>query len=333
MALSRRALRDASIILAAVIRADSNGNGFTEDAGETATFARALEYVRAKTYDVRYPNLKARTFLPLATDIPAGAESWTYRSWDWVGMAAIIESFADDLPTVELLGREVPHPIRSLGAAYYYDVQEIRAAAFAGVPLDAKKAAAAKRSIENRIDKIAAVGDAPSGLPGFINNPNVPLITTLDTNFNGDWSNPATTAAQILSDLHYIANSIFLASKGAHTPDTMIIPATDYAVISTRPVSDLDPTTTILAAFLAASPYIRNVDQWIYLDTADEAGTGGRVIAYERSADVVELVLPLEFEQLPPQPRNLSFSVPCHARIGGVDIRFPLAVVYADLAP
>lgn len=331
MALSRRALRDASIILRAVIRDDARD--FTEDAGETASFARALEYVRTKTYDVRYPNLKARTFLPLATDIPAGAESWTYRSWDWVGMARIIESFADDLPTVELLGREVSHTIRSLGAAYYYDVQEIRAAAFMGVPLDAKKAAAAKRSIENRIDKIAAVGDVPSGLPGFINNANVPLITTLDTNFNGDWLNPATTPAEILRDLHYIANSIFLASKGAHAPDTMILPAAVYAMISTTPISDLQPETTILAAFVAASPYIRNVDQWIYLDTADEAGTGPRVIVYERSPEVVELVLPLEFEQLPPQPRNLSFSVPCHARIGGVDIRYPIAVLYADLAP
>lgn len=335
MKIPRRALRDALMILGTMIRQDHNGRevSFTEDAGETASFARALEYVRAKTYERKYAELKARSFLPLATDIPIGAESWTYRAWDWVGMAKVIDSFADDLPTVELLGFEVPHPIRSLGSAYYYSIQDVRAAAFMGVPLDAKKAAAAKRSIENRIDRIAAIGDVDSGLPGFVNNANVPLLTTLDAGFTGDWTNPSTTPAQILADMHMIANSVHVTTKGAHGVDTMILPLAEYAIVSTRPVTDLDPKTTILAAFLAASPYVRNVDQWHYLDTADEAGTGPRVIAYARDPEVVELVLPLEFEQLPPQAKNLSFSVPCHARIGGVDIRYPLAMVYADLAP
>ena len=48
------------------------------------------------------------------------------------------------------------------------------------------------------------------------------------------------------------------------------------------------------------------------------------------SLDVVELIIPQEFESFPPQARNLSFVVNCHARVGGVSWRYPLAAAYMD---
>jgi hypothetical protein len=46
---------------------------------------------------------------------------------------------------------------------------------------------------------------------------------------------------------------------------------------------------------------------------------------------VVHLVIPQDFEQMPPQPKNLAFSVPTHGRIGGVTFHYPLAAAYMDL--
>ena len=53
-------------------------------------------------------------------------------------------------------------------------------------------------------------------------------------------------------------------------------------------------------------------------------------MATERSAENQEIIIPQEFEQLPPQPVNLSFKIPCHKRFGGVQIRFPRASTYMD---
>ncbi len=40
--------------------------------------------------------------------------------------------------------------------------------------------------------------------------------------------------------------------------------------------------------------------------------------------------MPLRFESLPPQPKNLAFKVPGHARAGVVEMHYPLACAYAD---
>ena len=75
---------------------------------------------------------------------------------------------------------------------------------------------------------------------------------------------------------------------------------------------------------------ITDVDFWHKLDLADAAGTGPRMVTYQRDPEVLELVIPQEFEQFPPQARNLAFVVPCHARVGGVVVYYPLAIVYTD---
>jgi hypothetical protein len=300
---------------------------FRADAGETAAMARQLEYVKAETYEVKYLNLQARELIPVDGSVPSGAQSFVWYSWDWVGMAKIIANYADDLPKVQILGKEHIQGIKSLGDSYDYSIQDIRAAAMAGVNLDANKAKACRRAMENKIEQLAAKGDSAAGLPGLLNNANVPVLTA--TELVGDWANPATTSAQILADLHLIANYINTVTKGTHSATTLVLPTTRYNIVATRAYSDMLPDT-ILQVFLRSNPFVREVRQWHFLDTADSAGTGPRVLAYEKSPEILQLVIPQEFEQFPPQAKNLAFDVPCHARIGGVVIRYPLAMVYAD---
>lgn len=302
--------------------------GYRADANETAAFARQLEFIKTQTYDIRYPNLKARKFIPVDSSVPSGAESFTWRAWDWMGMAKILANYADDLPKVDAQAAEVTQGIKSLGAQYGYTLQDLRAAAMApGMNLDTRRAFAARRAIENKVEQIAAKGDSAAGLPGMINNANVPLLLAGGGTITGDWAH--STPTQILNDMHAIANKIVVTTKETHIPDTMLLPLALYAIISTVAMS-VNDNRTILDVFLQNNPYIRNVDQWVFLDTGDVAGTGNRIVCYEKSNEVLELVIPQEFEQLPPQPKGLSFEVPCHARNGGVSVRYPLAMIYAD---
>lgn len=299
--------------------------GFRADAGETATFARQLEAIKAQTYDVKYVQLKARSFIPLDSSVPSGAESFTWRAYDWFGMAKILANYADDLPKVDIIAAEVTQSIKSLGASYGYTIQDMRASAMAGTQLDVKRATAVRRAIENAIDSLAAFGNSAAGLPGFLNNTNVPVMSGAP--LTGGWT--TATSQQILDDLNAIANQVVTQTKGTHAPDTMLFPINRYSLISTKPFNATD-SRSVLKVFLENSPYIRNVDQWFSLDAANAGLNGPRVVAYERNPENMELVIPQEFEQFPPQARNLAFEVPCHARIGGVSVRYPLAMVYAD---
>lgn len=315
----------ANMLNAAGIRT-RKGETIRADSDETATFARQLTQVLTKTYDRRYPELKARKFIPVNHSLDPGAESFIWRSYDYAGVAKIISSFADDLPLVSVIAGEVAQSIKSLGDAYDYDIQQMRASALAGTQLDTKKAFAVRRVMENTVEQLAAKGNAQAGLPGFINNPNVPVLSA-PGNINGNWL--SATSQQIYDDLHAIANNQVVTTKEVFTPDTLILPTNRFSLVATKPMSQYD-STPILRKFLETSPYIRNVDQWAFLDAADDMGTGPRAISYARSPENVELMIPAEFEQLPPQWRNLAAIINCHMRIGGVVWYYFLAGQYID---
>jgi hypothetical protein len=310
------------------LRIIENTGLLREDAGESVFFARQLEYVRSKTYDVEYVNLSAMELFPIDTSVPAGAKTITWRQWDGVGAAKIIANYADDIPRVDVQALETTTPVRSVAVSYGYDVQEIRHAQFAGVALDAKRAAQARKAVDEAFNRYAWNGDAISGLPGFLSNTNIPAVVLAadGTGASKLWSTK--TSDQIIRDMNAVVNSIFTVTKGIHRATDLWMPLSQYAYISSTPRSSTSDTT-ILAYFLANNPFVKTVKPVFELTGAGAGGTD-RMIAAENSIDNYQMNIVMPFMQHPPQPRNLYFEVPCEARFGGVTIERPLAFAYAD---
>ena len=124
------------------------------DANESIFFARELEYIKKRTYDIRYPEYKATAMIPVSGEAGPGATSITYQSFDRVGIMKIIANYADDLPRSDVFGVEYSVPVKSLGGSYGYSIQEIRSAAMAGKPLTARKANATRQSYEQKVNQI-----------------------------------------------------------------------------------------------------------------------------------------------------------------------------------
>lgn len=299
--------------------------GFKLDSEATAALGRQLEYVKTRTFDVLYATLKSRIFIPTSNETPSGAESIVMRSWDITGMAKIVTAKDDDLPLVDTFVLEEPVKVKSVGAAYRYDLQELRSSAMSGSRLEVRRAQTARMAVERKLDEIAAIGDAAAGLGGFLTNANVPLVVLP----NGTWS--TATSAEIIEDLNFLVQSVITNTLEIHTPDTVLLDTASFAIVSQKPVS-ADNQTTVLQSFLKNNPYITGVDQWTRLNTADAAGTGPRIMTYNRNPLYVEQEIPQEFEQLPPQPKGLKFLIPCHARTGGTIWHYPRSAAYADNA-
>lgn len=304
--------------------AEQLGVELRRDAGETAAFLRQLEFVYSTTYDVKYAALRAREFIPVDSSVPTGADSYTYQQWDMIGEAKIISNFGDDLPRVDVQGKEFTAPIRSLGNAYGFSIQDIRRAAMSGASLETRRATMARRAHEQAVDDIAAFGNAAYGLPGFLNNANIPIVAP----DNAPWS--GATPLQIIADLNKLVNSIITTTKDVEKPDTILFDLASFQIVNTTPMSLTgDADKTILRFFLDNNPYIQSVDSWTKLENAG-AGSVTRIVAYRRDPEVLQMVIPQEFEQLPPQARNLEFVIPCHSRKGGVKIHYPLACAFMD---
>src|SRR5210317_1330193 len=121
---------------------------FRMDEGLAAFFARELESKKAQSYDVLRAPLKGMQLVPVDSTAGSGAETITYQQYDMTGIAKVIANYADDLPRADISGKEFTARVKSVGNAYGYNLQEIRAAQYAGKSLEARRAEAAVRAMQ-----------------------------------------------------------------------------------------------------------------------------------------------------------------------------------------
>lgn len=310
---------------------DSGNDSLRFDANETAFLERELTQLRTKLYEVQYATNKAISFVPLATDIAPDAKTYSTPVLDRTGQAKVIGNGVTDIPVVDVVKQEILGTIASLGAAFRFNLFELRNAARLGLPLEMWKAKAARAAVDDQIDQMLARGETTTqtglGITGLLNNASV----AVDTSSFTPWVAGTTTAAQMLTMLGKPASALNVTLKNTESllPDTMLLPSAYYDLASQTQVST-GSDYTVLKYFLANNPYIKNIAQWNKLATANAAANGPRIAVYRRSDLVLEGVVPLQFEQLPPQAQGLELVNICVARAGGVKVYHPEAISYVD---
>lgn len=267
------------------------------DANESVFFARQLEHVKARTYDIKRVPLNAMRLMPVSTETPEGASTITYRQYDGVGMAKIIANYANDLPRADVTSKEFTSPIRSIGNAYGYNTQEIRAAMFAGVPLESRKAMMVVRSQEELVNSLAFNGDADHGLPGLLNNSNIPEVTLAADGTGSSKTFASKTADKIVRDVNSLINKVITQSKGVHRVNQVWMPIDQYALIATTQNSAASDTT-ILEFLRQVHPGV-TFEQVVELDGAG-AGSADRMYAGEINSENIMLEIPMMARQYTP---------------------------------
>lgn len=305
----------------------SEKNAIHLDAGEKAFFDEQLTLVKARTYDVIHKDLKALTLLPVSTEQDDAAEHIEYRSYDQVGMAKIVSDYANDFPRVDTLGTKKSVQVHSLGDSYGYSIQEIRRAARANFNLDARRAMAARRGIEEKQDHLAWFGDSKAGLKGFVNAEGITEYVAANGLGGGKlWSGK--TADEILADVVGIITAAPESTNGKEVPDTLILPLALYNKLAYTPYGS-NRDKTLLTFIRENYPTLTRID-WVQdLVGAGASGTN-RVMAYTRDPLKVEVQIPLRLEQLPPERKGMEYSVICHQRTGGTIVYYPQSVVFCD---
>lgn len=300
------------------------------DADGAVFFQRQLEHIKARSYDVRYAELKARMLFPVSNEGGPGITSITYRTYDQVGAAKIINAYADDLPRADVAGKETTIPVRSVGISYGYNLDEIQASQLTGAALDQRRANAARRSNEQTVNDVAFFGDAESGLPGLFDNPNIPTGAVVDPGAGTEWVNK--TPDQILFDVNDLFADIFETTLMVEQGNTLLLPPGQWSYIMSTPRSSNSDTT--IAKYLAQnSPYLNSIDDIIPVNECSAANnpelSEDAMVAYDRNPDKLQLEIPVELEMLPVQQKNLEFVVPGRSRLGGLNIYYPLSLAIA----
>lgn len=298
------------------------------DANESIFFERELEHVIAKSRDRKYRALKfaSGALIPINSEADPSDKTLTWRSFSQVGTAEFIRHYANDLPRSDVEGKEETTQIKPIGTSFGYNIDEIQAAAKNNRPLTTMKSDAAKRAIDQKLNKVAFSGRSDLNIPGFFTNPNINDIAIPNDGTGSQTEWDTKTPDQIIRDMNLMTTTVQDITNGVESPDTLLLPVRQFNFIAATPRSSTSDTT-ILQYFLNNNQHITNVEWLDNLKLAD--GADDFMMVYVRDPLNLEFHVPLAFNPLPPQATNLAFKVPVFATVGGVTIYYPLSVAKA----
>lgn len=297
------------------------------DVGESNYFLRELKEIEPRVYETKYKKNKYTMLIPVDTSGDPAARTTTYQKVTKVGQAKIVEGYADDVPSVDTYGEEVTRKVYQVSTSFGYSRQEIREARRIGRGLEQRKPIAARGATEEKLNRLAFLGDSDYNIPGFINYPGISEYTVPNgTGGNPEWNTK--TPDEVLADLNGIVTGIIDSTNGVEVPDTILLPIKQYEYIkNTRMTGDSD--RTILKFFLENNQHIKTVE---WLTELSGAGAGGsdRFLCYSRTREVLSFKLPLPYQQLAPQVHGFGFQVLTETRAAGTTIYYPQAVAFGD---
>ena len=329
--------RDYEALLNSNIPASVAAVGTRFDGAEDAAvfFARELDFVKAQSYDVEYPEFTPLALFPMSSEVDPGAETITYYSYDKTGMAKIISNYATDLPRADVTGKPTTAIIKSIGSSYGYSIQEMRASAMAGKSLDARKAESARYQIDYLNNKIAWCGDDETGLRGVLSTGNDIPVLTVAKGAKGSEKWADKTPDEIIADITSWLTQMNELTAGVETPDTLALPKSVYLVLQNK---RLEGTASNLLKYITDNiPDLKHIERCPELEAKAvgtnpyAAATGGQGVALLFKNDARKLTIenPLPFTQYPAQPIGLETVIPCEARTAGAIIYYPLSLLIA----
>ena len=335
------------VLDAATVNLIAQGVIASDDEG--VFFQRQLEYIQAQSYDVLYPELKGRTLFALNTEGGEGINTITYRSYDKRGETQIIAGKATDLPRGDIDGKEYSISVKTLGNAFGYSRQELAASKVTGMPLEARKAEATRKSYEEKVNQVIFFGSAENNLHGFYNGPvGAPATLVERTTVAGgslnanatQWRSGDKTPDDIIADLNTALVEMYESTLQIFRPNMIIMSVADKQLLMNTPRSDLNDTS-ILKWFLSNNDFITSADQikdvnevkGIYPDTGTGGGGAigdvidGRTVGRANGFTVVAMAEenmrvrePFPYMHLPVQMKGLEFEINCYGRFAGVEM-------------
>ena len=297
------------------------------DKAEAAFFARETEFIMTRTFDAKPPELKGLLLVPMARGLPLGINEITYRRYFEAGESKIIADYAEDYPRVDVFGEEFTAKVYDIGDSFGYSIREIRASMRTGKRLDQRRALAARRSNERKLNKMTLLSSTDCGTFGMLDFPGITESTLPADGTGGSTSWRNKSADQILRDITDLLNAVIHPTNGQEVPDTLLLPLKVYTDLTTRRLGSTE--ISLLKYITDNFPQIRRID-WLNELSGIGAGGRNRVFIGKIDSDHIENQVVTYFEQLDIEHKGGTYTIPCQSSTAGVLIYYPQAFAYAD---
>ena len=304
---------------------------YRADSNDGVIFARQLEQIDPRRYEVKYrPRGQWRDILP-TVDIPRGLDRITYRVEDFRAQTEAVTVGRVEVPYVGISAEEFSNPIIDKGLGYRYTVMELDRAAFAGVPLADRYQRAVLYGYEETQDNVAFGGDLEREVEGLINHTGVSskLAAAPGTGSSKTWAGGDKTPDEIVADIRGMVTKVATDSEEQYNADrtqfVLIVPRAPYDALNVRMAAGTD--TTILQFILNQTKYgIVDIKVKPQLAGQGESSTDLAILMPVMDREVMEFHVSDAILWEPAQFHGLDVRFPSRMRIGEVVIRYPIAM-------
>jgi hypothetical protein len=312
---------------------------FTVDAQQALSFlVNQISYIEPVVYQIQYPDIQYQQLIPINTSAPEWAKSISYYTSDKVGAARWFHHEGTDMPRADIARNRYEVGIEMAGIGYGYTLEEIgQSMMIPGMNLTTERADAARRAAQEFIDDKAFSGDSAKGWEGLINNSSVTVVTAPATGAGSSAAWDDKTGDQIAKDVNDALTGVYTASRTIEMADTLLLPVSAMSTVSTKRMGTAGESICVLDWLRNYNVYTQVTGQPLtvravrQLDNAGAGGDKGRMVAYRKDPQVVQMHIPMMHRFMPVwQTSTLGFDIPGIFRIGPVEIRRPGAFRYVD---
>lgn len=284
-----------------------------------------LNAIDKRIYEPHENELKARKVFAVKSDIPAGAETYSYDVITRSGAAKILAPGASDVPLVDADLERHTVDIYSIAAAFNISVQEVRQAQMSGRPIEVTKADTVRKAIAQKENQIAFSGEEAYKIKGLTDAAGVQVYAVPQNEGGTSTKWKDKTGEEIINDI--------IDAKGkvdklpGHEADTLLLTTDAKLLLQKKVFNDFTKQTAI--QYLQAEGFFKTIET-----VEDLAGKGladsDCFVVLDSSPSVVELGISMDITRHPQEYAFPNTKVPFEERLAGLIIRYPMAICRAD---
>lgn len=296
-----------------------------------ALMERTLEYAVAQGIIEATTRVIWREVFPIDRDMPKGARTKVYTIYSGAGMSAWYR-YDGKHPNVAVGARQVSITFKTRTLSFTLDALEMLAADYAGVSVEALKAARVFQAFDNDLEDLYFIGETVTGYYGLIDHPNI----TQGNLTTGNWdSYPTTTAQNMVDDVKDIITTMIVANKSSQKfrgLKIFVMCSPEIYRLGTTVIANTYSNQTVEQVLLGTDPRFGGfIESPMHGETEGGAGDYMSFGAFQ-DRDSICVPMSMDAERQRPDDRGMTIEQPFATTFAPLHVKEPLHFYQAESA-
>lgn len=291
-----------------------------------------LQAIQAMVEEILYADFRLDAYFPIVTNIPEGARTYSYKVINKYGLGKFIDNTGRDANRSSASLQNVPYNLQYGGIIPSWTLEDIRAAAFAGVALDTETIKAGTEGCLDHIEIVGLEGDTTFGFTGLINNTDIPSAASAKTIANMTADEMVAFVQTNVAAL--ISQTAEVFSRVIKTGMTLYLPLAQETLIGDTKLAD-DASKTVWEYVKVNNQWTRRTGQELKMETVAElsgagAGSTDRALFGFNHDRVMEMAMPIQPRVIRTIEHHYGVDAPMEYKVSGLNVKRPTAMKYID---